>query len=195
MALPSIKHYAQVISEVMRKMELRSLCLILSADSESKELADAMSLLAKVEKWLIKEILWLIRNATVSLKLEVKSVIAKQSDVVVVHSRDTDNELLFQTIKSVSIDTTETLWILTDITEHGIPRIEWLPVGMIKISARKRESYRDQSLYGIAVCDALLLYQEAFERAHTPARYNNPDGGCFLGEHGEATDIQDLAKM
>lgn len=194
MALPSIQHYAQVISEVMKKMGLRSLCLILSADSESMELADAMSLLAKVEKWLIKEILWLVRNATVSLKLEVKSVIAKQSDVVVVHSRDTDNELLFQTTKSLSIDS-ETLWLLTDITEHGMPHIQRLPVGIIKISARKRESYRDQSLYANAVCDALLLYQEAFERAHTPARYNNPDGGCFLGEHGEATDIQDLAKM
>lgn len=194
MALPSIQHYAQVISEVMKKMGLRSLCLILSADSESMELADAMSLLAKVEKWLIKEILWLVRNATVSLKLEVKSVIAKRSDVVVVHSRDTDNELLFQTTKSLSIDS-ETLWLLTDITEHGMPHIQRLPVGIIKISARKRESYRDQSLYANAVCDALLLYQEAFERAHTPARYNNPDGGCFLGEHGEATDIQDLAKM
>ena len=176
-------------------MERRSLCLILSADSESKELADAMSLLAKVEKWPIKEILWLI-NVTVSLELEVKSVIAKQSDVVVVHSRDTDNELLFQTIKSLGINTTETLWILTDITEHGISRIEWLPLGMIKISARKPESYRDQSLYANAVCDALLIYQAAFERAHAPDRYTeNPESDCFLGEHGKASDIQDLANM
>lgn len=176
-------------------MERRSLCLILSADPQSKEFADAMIRVAEDEKWMIKETLWLDENTTESLKLEVKSLIARQSGVTVVHSRDIDNKFLFQ---ALDVDATGTIWIMTDITEHGIPDTEALPAGIIKISARRRESSRDQSLYSGAVCDALLLYQAAFERAHALTLDNRPEGtpegDCLRVDNGKAIDIQDLAK-
>lgn len=179
----------------MKKMERRSLCLVLSADSDGKELADSIARVAKDEKWMIKKTLWLVENTTASLESDIKSIITKQSGIVVVHSRESKNELLFETIKSHGISTEETLWLFTDITEYGVPDIEALPVGMIKISARKRESHRDHILYSNAVYDALLLYQAAFERAHAQTGYDSPEGECLLGENGGSMNIQNAAKM
>ena len=190
-----MRHYAQVIWEVMKKTERRSVCLVLSADTDGKELAESIVEMAKREKWMIKGILWLIQNRNTSLQIEMKSIQAKQSDVVVVHSRDRDNGLLFQAIQYLSIYRTGTLWILTDITEHGVPDIEAFQVGMLKISAKKRQPFRDQSFYSDVIYDALLLFEAAFERAYGSTRYDSSEGDCLPNKDGNTGDIQDLAKM
>ena len=191
--MPSIKYYAQVIWEFMKKIERSSLCLVLSADSDGEALADSMARMAKDEKWLIKRIFWLAGNSLVSIETEIESIISRQSDVVVVHSRDKDNEPLFRAMKK--FNATGAIWILTDITEYGISNLDVLPSGLIKINARKRQENLDDTLYSDAIYDAFLLFQTAFERKYgkTPSQTEEEDA-CFKA-NTSSREIQDVVKM
>lgn len=191
--MPSIQYYAQVVWELMKKIERSSLCLVLSADSDGKALADSMARVAKDEKWLIKKIFWLVGNSLLSLENEIESIILQRSDVVVVHSRDKDNEPLFRVMKK--FNATGTIWILTDITECGISHLDILPAGMIKTSARKREANLDDSLYSGAIYDAFLLFQTAFERAHGKTRYQTEEEDACFEANASSGEIKDLVKM
>ena len=191
--MPSIKHYAQVIWELMKKIERSTLCLVLSADSDGEVLAGSMARMAKDEKWLIEKIFWLAGNSLPSIETEIESIISLQSDVVVVHSRDKDNEPLFRAMKK--FNATGTIWILTDITATGISHLEVLPAGLIKINARKREVIFDDGLCSDAIYDAFLLFQTAFERAHRKNPYKtDEEDGCFE-TNTSSREIQDLVKM
>ena len=192
--MPSIKYYAQVIWEFMKKIERSSLCLVLSADSDGEALADSMARMAKDEKWLIKKVIWLAGNGLVSIETEIESIISQQSDVVVVHSRDKDNDPLFQAMKKFKA--TGSIWILTHITEYGISHLDVLPAGLIKIKARKREVNLDGTLYSDAIYDAFLLFQTAFMRAQskTPDQMEGTEDPCFEA-NTNAKEIQDLVKM
>lgn len=167
--------------------------MVLSADSDGEALADSMARMAKDEKWLIKEILWLAGNSSLSIETGIESIISQQSDVVVVHSRDKDNEPLFRVMKK--FNATGTIWIVTHITEYGISHFDFLPAGLIKINARNREVNLDDTLYSDAIYDAFLLFQTAFERAQrkTPYQFEEEDA-CFE-ENTSSRDIQDLIKM
>lgn len=177
----------------MKKIERRSLCLVLSADSDGEALADSMAQVAKDEKWVINKIFWLVGKGMLSLENEIESIIAEQSDVVVVHSRDKDNEPLFRAIRNSN--TTDSIWILTDITESGISDLDVIPAGFIKIIPRKREANLDHSLYTDAIYDALLLFQAAFDTAYGKTRYLTSEEDTCFGENRDSRDIQDLVKM
>lgn len=193
-ALPSIKYYVQVIWEFMKRIERRSLSLVLSADSDGKEFAGSMTQVAKDEKWVIKNIFWLIGNSTLSPENTIESIISHKSDVVVVHSRDRHIERLFRAFKELA-NTTDAIWVLTDITEYGISDIDVLPTGLIKISARLRETNCDYTLYSDAIYDALLLYQVVFEAVRGKNRYQTSEEEACFGEIEDSKDVQDLVKM
>ena len=192
-AVPSIKYYAQVIWEFMKKIERSSLCLVLSADSDGEALADSMARMAKDEKWLIKRIFWLAENSLVSIETEIESIISEQSDVVVVHSRDKDNDPLFRAMKK--FNATGSIWILTHITEYGISHLDVLPTGLIKINARKRQVNLDYTLYSDAIYDAFLLFQTAFVRAQSKTLYQMDDKDECFEANTSSREIQDLVKM
>ena len=177
----------------MKKIERRSLCLILSADSDGEALAVSMARVAKDEKWFIIKIFWLVDKGMLSLEDEIASIISARSDVVVVHSREKDNEPLFRLIKN--FNATDTVWILTDITECGVSDLDVFPTGLIKISARKREANLDDSLYSDAIYDALAIFQAAFETAYGKSRYQASEEDTCFGENRDSRDIQDLVKM
>ena len=166
--------------------------MVLSADSDGAALADSMARVAKDEKWIIKKILWLVGKSMLSLEKEIESIIAEQSDVVVVHSRDKDNGLLFRSIGN--FDTTDTIWVLTDITVWGISNLEVLPAGLIKTSARKRNANLDDNLYSDAIYDALLLFQAVFDTVYGKISYKpSEEDTCF--KNRDTRDIQDLVRM
>lgn len=185
-------HYTQVIWELMKKIERRSLCLVLSADSDGAALADSMARVAKDEKWIIKKILWLVGKSMLSLEKEIESIIAEQSDVVVVHSRDKDNGLLFKSMGNFT--KTDTIWVLTEITVWGISNLEVLPAGFIKTSARKRDANLDDNLYSDAIYDALLLFQAAFDTAYGKIPYQTSEKDTFF-ENRDNRDILDQVRM
>lgn len=168
--------------------------MVLSADSDGEALADSMARMAKDEKWLIKKVIWLAGNGLVSIETEIESIISQQSDVVVVHSRDKDNDPLFQAMEK--FNATGSIWILTHITEYGISHLDVLPAGLIKIKARKREVNLDGTLYSDAIYDAFLLFQTAFMRAQskTPDQMEATEDPCFEA-NTNAKEIQDLVKM
>lgn len=178
----------------MKRIERRSLSLVLSADSDGKEFAGSMTQVAKDEKWVIKNIFWLIGNSTLSPENTIESIISHKSDVVVVHSRDRHNERLFRAFKELA-NTTDAIWVLTDITEYGISDIDVLPTGLIKISARLRETNCDYTLYSDAIYDALLLYQVVFEAVRGKNRYQTSEEEACFGEIEDSKDVQDLVKM
>lgn len=153
----------------------------MSADSDGQEFADSMVQVAKEEKWFIKKIVWLVGNDTLSVQNVVESVISQQSDVVLVHSRNRDNGALFRVLAE-SRNTTDSLWVITDVTEYGISNINILPDGLIKVSARKGNL--DCSLYSDAIYDALLLFQTAFEKALGKGFHQTSEDTCF-GENGD----------
>lgn len=192
-ALPSMKHYAQVIWDVMKKTGRRSLSLVLTADTDGKELEDSMTEIVQLEKWTIKDTLWVVQNKHVGLQVKLESLVSKQADVIVVHSRDTENDVLLQVIQSINISKRESLWILTDITEYGVRDINEIPVGSLRISSKRREPYLDHSLYSKAINDALFLYQVAYEKANEQARCFESD--LLLGENCGRPKIQDLANL
>lgn len=188
-----MKHYAQVIWDVMKKTGRRSLSLVLTADADGKELEDSMTEIVQREKWTIKDTLWLVQNKHVGLQVKLESLISKQADVVVVHSRDTENDLLFQVIQSFNISKGGSLWIVTDVTEYGVQDINEIPVGSLRISSKRCEPHLDFSLYSKAINDALFLYQVAYEKAFGRARRFESD--CLLGESCGRPEIQDLANL
>lgn len=177
----------------MKKTRRRSLSLVLTADNDGKELEDSMTEIVQLEKWTIKDTLWLAQNKRVGLQVKLESLISKHADVVVVHSRDTENDLLFQVIQSFNISKGGSLWILTDITEYGVRDINEIPVGSLRISSKRREPHLDHSLYSKAINDALFLYQAAYEKVYGRARCFESD--CLLGERCGRPEIQDLANL
>ena len=191
--MPSIKYYAQVIWEFMKKIERSSLCLVLSADSDGEALAESIARMAKDEKWLIKRTFWIVGNSLVSIETEIESIISQQSDVVVVHSRDKDNEPLFRAMKK--FNATGSIWILTQITEYGISHLDVLPTGLIKINARKRQVYLDDALFSDVIYDAFLLFQTAFMTAQRKTPYQMDDKDECFEANTSAREIQDLVKL
>lgn len=145
----------------MKKTERRSLCLVLSVDSDGQELADSMTQVAEKEKWFINKIFWLVENNVPSIKNISASLPFLQSDVVVVHSRNEDNGVLLELL--TENNTSHSLWVVTDVTMFGLSNVNILPDGLIRINARSENI--DSTFYSDAIYDALLLYQAAMQKA------------------------------
>ena len=116
-------------------MGWRILCLVLSADYEGTVFAGEMIKYKKKEKWNILNTVWVPRcweNGT-ELTSKLKEVLSNESDVVIVHMRDSRNDEMFQLLDMLGVKTSRASWLLTDITTFGVSMVN-LPAGSVKIS-------------------------------------------------------------
>lgn len=121
----------------MKKMGWRTLSLVLSADYEGKVFADEMIEYSKKEKWGIFHTVRISRtweNRT-ELNSMLKKIMTNDSDVVIVHVRDSHNDELFQLVEKLGVNQLQASWLLTDITTRGVSDVN-LPVGFVRISPR-----------------------------------------------------------
>ena len=127
--------YASTIKDIMKKMGWRILSLVLSADYEGTVFAGEMIKYEKKEKWGILHTVWIPRcweNGT-ELKSMLKEIITNESDVVIVHLRDSHNDEIFQLLEKLGVKNSRASWLLTDITTFGVSIVN-LPAGSVKIS-------------------------------------------------------------
>ena len=127
--------YASTIKDVMKKMGWRILSLVLSADYEGTVFAGEMIKYKKKEKWDILNTVWVPRcweNGT-ELTSMLKEVLSNESDVVIVHMRDSRNDEIFQLLDMLGVKNSRPSWLLTDITTFGVSIVN-VPAGSVKIS-------------------------------------------------------------
>ena len=135
----------------MKKIGWRTLSFVLSADYEGKILADELIEYSKKEKWDIFHTVWISRTWENRTELEsmLKQIMTNDSDVVIVHVRDSHNDELFQLVEKLGVNQLQASWLLTDITTRGVSDVN-LPVGFLRISpwrSRPEHEFMRHALY------------------------------------------------
>lgn len=131
-------------------MGWRKLSLVLSADYEGKVLAEAMLEYSKKEKWNILQTLWISsRENNTELKSTIKPALTNDSDAVIVHVRDTQNDELFRSVQILGVNQFKASWVLTDVTTYGVSDSTVLPRGFLRISPWKspEHDFMEHALY------------------------------------------------
>ena len=120
--------------DVVKKMAWRTISLVLSADHEGKVFAEEMIKFSREEKWDIVHIVWILKSQRNSTDL--KSMMADDCDVVIVHVRDSPNNDLFRLVRILGVNQFKAAWLLTDIATTEVSSLNDLPDGFVRISPR-----------------------------------------------------------
>ena len=142
-----MKHYACAMRDVVKKMAWRTISLVLSADYEGKVFAEEMKRHSREEKWDIVHTVWILKNQGNSTDL--KSMMAGDCDVIIVHVRDSPNDDLFRLVKILGVNHFKGAWLLTDITTLEVSSTDDLPGGFVRISPRSNSEFQitEHALY------------------------------------------------
>ena len=151
------------MKDVMNKMGWRTLSLVLSADYEGTVLAGEIIEYSKKAKWDILHTVWVLRSWENGTELEsaFNEIMTNESDVVIVHMRDSHNDDIFQLFGNLDVKKIRSSWLLTDITTFGVSTVN-LPAGFVRISpwASPNFDYMVHALY-----DAVSLIALSAARA------------------------------
>lgn len=111
-----------------------------SADYEGKIFADGMLYYAARAKWKIIKTLWLIDDTVTNrTKSDLREVISKASDAVIMHSRLShhDHAQLFEIIATGADDKQRTtVWVITEMTSHLTTGPQVITPGMLKVTLK-----------------------------------------------------------
>lgn len=163
------------------KQRWRTLCFVFSADYEGKIFADGMLYYAAKAKWKIIKTLWLIDDTVTNrTKSDLREVISKASDAVIMHSRLShhDHAQLFEIIATGADDKQRTtVWVITEMTSHLTTGPQVITAGMLKVTLKSPGKYRD--VYDNVLRDAMSLFQLSFEESVTKCIQNSNLENCM----------------
>lgn len=165
------------------KQRWRTLCFVFSADYEGKIFADGMLYYAAKAKWKIIKTLWLIDDTVTNrTKSDLREVISKASDAVIMHSRLShhDHAQLFEII-ATGVDDKQrtTVWVITEMTSHLTTGPQVITPGMLKVTLKSPGKYRDVIIYDNVLRDAMSLFQLSFEESVTKCIQNSNLENCM----------------